>query len=62
MPQLANPQPEAGADPLEVERYQLEEEKRTLTDKYGANIDRIKQINARLIEINIELGRRGGRP
>ena len=62
MPQLPNPPPAAGADALEVERYQLEEEKRSLADKYGDNITRIKQINTRLIEINIELNQRRGRP
>jgi predicted component of type VI protein secretion system len=62
MPEAPNPQPGPGADALEVERYRLEEEKRTLAAKYGGNIDRIKQINLRLIEINIELGRRGGQP
>ena len=51
-------QPGAGADALEVERYQLETEKRTLEDSYSSNIDRIQQINARLIEINLELRRR----
>ncbi|MGE4536701.1 MAG: hypothetical protein AB7D37_06470 [Desulfovibrio sp.] len=55
MPQLVNPQPGPGASPQEVERYQLEEEKRTLVDNYGDNIDRIQQINARLIQLNMEI-------
>lgn len=55
---LPNPQPGPGADALEVERYQLETEKRTLESSYGSNLDRIQQINARLIEINLELRRR----
>ena len=62
MPQVPNPPPAAGADALEVERYQLLEEKRALSENYGDNIDRIKQVNNRLIEINIELDRRGIRP
>lgn len=62
MPELPNPQPSAGADALEVERYRLEEEKRGLAGRYGQNVDRIKQINARIIEINIELRQRGNRP
>ena len=57
---LPNPQPGAGADSLEVERYQLETEKRTLEGSYSNNIDWIQQINARLIEINLELRRRAG--
>jgi hypothetical protein len=59
MPEIPNPQPGPGADALEVEHYQLEQEKRTLGAKYGPNIDRIKQINSRLIEINLELHQRG---
>ena len=59
MPQVPNPPPAPEADALEVERYQLTEEKRALEAQYGDHIDRIKQINARLIEINIELHRRG---
>jgi len=57
MPEVPNPPPAAGASALEVERYQLIEEKRVLAEKYGDNIDRIKQINNRLIEINLELHR-----
>jgi hypothetical protein len=58
MPQVANPMPGPGASPLEVERHQLEEEKRGLTEQYGDNLARIQRINARLIEINIEISRR----
>ncbi|MEA4856538.1 hypothetical protein [Solidesulfovibrio sp.] len=58
MPQVASPVPGPGASPLEVERHQLEEEKRGLTEQYGDNLARIQQINARLIEINIEINRR----
>lgn len=57
MPQHESPMPAAGASPLETERYQLEEEKRTLSEDYSENIDRIQRINARLIQINIELQR-----
>ncbi len=57
MPQVANPLPGPGAGALEMERYQLEEEKRTLSEKYADNIERIQAINARLIQINIELQR-----
>lgn len=57
MPQHESPMPAAGASPLETERYQLEEEKRTLSQDYSDNIDRIQRINARLIQINIELQR-----
>jgi|GEM_PF-1978460 len=57
MPQIANPVPAEGASPLEVERYQLEEEKRSLSEKYADHVDRIQQINTRLIQINIELHR-----
>jgi hypothetical protein len=57
MPQYASPAPTTGASPQEVERYQLEEEKRALSEKYGDNIDRIQQINARLIQLNIEISR-----
>jgi hypothetical protein len=59
MPEVPNPPPPQGADALEVERYRLQEEKRSLAGSYGSNIDRIKEINARLIEINIELRQRG---
>lgn len=62
MPEVPNPPPAAGASALEVERYQLIEQKRALSQNYGANIDRIKQINNRLIEINLELRRQGNRP
>lgn len=55
MPQVPNPPPAAGASALEVERYQLQEEKRSLEGNYGDHLDRIKQINSRLIEINLEL-------
>lgn len=55
MPQIPNPVPAPGADPLEVERHQLLEEKRTLEAQYGDNIARIQQLNSRLIQINIEL-------
>ncbi len=37
--------------------YQLEEEKRSLSEKYSDHVDRIQQINSRLIQINIELQR-----
>lgn len=57
MPRIENPAPAATASPLETERYQLEEEKRTLSEDYSENIDRIQRINARLIQINIELQR-----
>jgi len=57
MPQAPNPAPAPGASAQEVERYQLEEEKRSLTDKYADNIARIQQINARLIQLNIEINR-----
>ncbi|MHC1789453.1 hypothetical protein [Solidesulfovibrio sp.] len=57
MPQIGNPLPATGASPLETERYQLEEEKRVLYEDYSENIDRIQRINARLIQINIELQR-----
>lgn len=55
---LPNPKPGPGADALEVERYRLETEKRSLEISYGSNVSRIQQINARLIEINLELRRR----
>lgn len=55
MSQFASPTPGAEASAEEVERYQLEQEKRSLSEKYGDNIDRIKQINDRLIELNIKL-------
>ncbi|MFP5258339.1 MAG: hypothetical protein ACLGQH_04880 [Acidobacteriota bacterium] len=54
MPQITYPAP---TNPLEAERNQLEEEKRTLSEDYSENIDRIQRINARLIQINIELRR-----
>ena len=57
MPQFTSPAPGAGASAEEVERYQLEQEKTALSDKYGDNIDRIKQINDRLIELNIKISR-----
>lgn len=62
MPQVPNPPPAAGASALEVERYQLVEEKQALESNYGDNLGRIKQINARLIEINIELNQHGRHP
>jgi len=52
MPQITYPAP---TSPQEVERNQLEEEKRSLSEDYSENIDRIQRINARLIQINIEL-------
>jgi len=55
MSQFASPPPGADASAEEVERYQLEQEKRSLSEKYGDNIDRIKQINDRLIELNIKI-------
>lgn len=58
MPTPPNPQPGSGADALEVERYRLVEEKRALEANYGSNLPRIQEINARLIEINLELHRR----
>lgn len=61
MPQVANPVPGPTADPLEVERYQLIEEKQTLEAQYGDNLARIQAINARLIQINIELQQQHGR-
>ncbi|MYL83043.1 hypothetical protein GTA51_07820 [Desulfovibrio aerotolerans] len=54
MPQITYPAP---TSPLEVERNQLEEEKRSLSEDYSENIDSIQRINARLIQINIELHR-----
>lgn len=57
MPQVENPTPGPGATAQEVERYQLEEEKRALSDKYGENIARIQEINSRLIQLNIEINR-----
>jgi hypothetical protein len=57
MPQQDHLAPVPGSSPLETERYQLEEEKRTLSADYSENIDRIQRINARLIQINIELQR-----
>lgn len=54
MPQIEHPAP---TNPLEAERNQLEEEKRTLSEDYSENIDRIQRINARLIQINIQLQR-----
>jgi hypothetical protein len=62
MPQLANPEPGPGASAQEVERYQLEEEKRTLSENYGENIARIQQINARLIQLNLEIHRQANQP
>lgn len=62
MPDVPNPVPGPEAGSLEVERYQLQEEKRVLGQNYGDNIDRIQQINTRLIEINMELQRQGRRP
>lgn len=62
IPQVANPVPGPGASPLEVERYQLEEEKRSLTSNYAENIDRIQQINARLIQLNIAITRQTNHP
>ena len=62
MPKVPNPVPAADADPLQVERYQLLQEKQALDEKYGDNIERIKQINNRLIEINLELRRQGINP
>ncbi|WP_428559702.1 MAG: hypothetical protein ACP59X_14790 [Solidesulfovibrio sp. DCME] len=58
MPQVTSPVPGPGASALEVERHQLEEEKRGLMEQYGDNLARIQQINARLIELNIEIHRR----
>jgi hypothetical protein len=57
MPLVPNPAPAVGASAQEMERYQLEEEKRSLAEKYGDNIDRIQQINARLIQLNIDISR-----
>lgn len=62
MPQIANPEPGPGASAQEVERYQLEEEKRSLSENYGPNIDRIQQINARLIQLNLEIRRQTNQP
>jgi predicted component of type VI protein secretion system len=62
MPQVPNPPPAAGASALEVERYQLVKEKQALESSYGDNLGRIKQINTRLIEINIELNQHGSHP
>ena len=50
-------EPGPGANPLEIERYQLEQEKRTLSENLSDNLDRIQRINARIIQINIELQR-----
>ena len=57
MPQYDALEPGPGANPLEIERYQLEQEKRTLSENLGDNLDRIQRINARIIQINIELQR-----
>lgn len=57
MPQYDALEPGPGANPLEIERYHLEQEKRTLSEKLSDNLDRIQRINARLIQINIELQR-----
>ena len=57
MPQYDALEPGPGASPLESERYRLEQEKRTLSEDLSENLDRIQRINARLIQINIELQR-----
>lgn len=57
MPQYDALEPGPGANPLEIERYQLEQEKRTLSENLSDNLDRIQRINARIIQINIELQR-----
>jgi len=62
MPLTPNPAPAVGASALEMERYQLEEEKRSLSTKYGDNLDRIQQITTRLIQINIEISRQANSP
>ena len=41
---------------LEEERRRREDEKKELVKDYSDNLDRIQEINARLIEINITLG------
>ena len=50
-------EPAPGANPLELEQFRLEREKRTLSEHFSENLDRIQRINARLIQINIELQR-----
>lgn len=62
MPLTPNPAPAAEASALEMERYQLEEEKRSLSTKYSDNLDRIQQITTRLIQINIEISRQANSP
>lgn len=57
MPHYVNPAPGPGASPQEVERHQLEEEKTDLMKNYGDNLSRIQQINARLIELNLQIER-----
>jgi hypothetical protein len=57
MPGYDTLDPGPGATPLEAERYRLEEEKRSLSENFSDNIDRIQRINARIIQINIELQR-----
>ena len=57
MPLYDTLEPGPGANPLEIERYRLEQEKRTLSENFSDNLDRIQRINARLIQINIELQR-----
>jgi hypothetical protein len=57
MPQVVSPVPGPGASAQEVERHQLEEEKRALMEQYGDNLARIQQINSRLIELNIQIER-----
>ncbi len=57
MPEHVSPAPGPTASPQEIERHQLEQEKSALEEKYGDNLDRIQEINARLIELNIEIRR-----
>ncbi len=44
---------------LEEERAMLEQEKQELVGNYSENLERIQQINARIIDINIHLRQSG---
>lgn len=56
-PQAQSAQPQAVRRPatIEEEKAMLEAEKQELVGDYSENLDRIQQINARIIEINILL-------
>lgn len=56
-PQAQAVQPQAVRRPatIEEEKAMLEAEKQELVGNYSENLDRIQQINARIIEINILL-------